>query len=163
LAGVMAKQSGGSARFIIGICLGLMTACTAPDQSAGLYDELVSVEQQFMAAFEQGDAAGLAKLYDANAQLLPANRSFVSGRADIKAFWRGLMQLGITAVKLETLEVEGMGKHAYEVGRYTIHTADDQMIDFGKYIVTWHKANGQWSLYRHIWTTSMIKDNETKI
>ena len=141
----------------------LITACSPSDQSTTIYDEIVAVEQQFMTAFEHGDASGLAKLYEVDAQLLPANRDFVSGRPKIKVFWRGLMQLGIAAVKLETLEVEGAGSLAYEMGRYTIHSSDDQMIDYGKYIVTWRKTEGQWSLYRHIWTTSMSKDNETHI
>ena len=154
------KQSKNLAILIVSL---LMIACSPSDNNTSIYDEIVLVEQQFMAAFEHGDASGLAKLYDRDAQLLPANRDFVSGQSDIKAFWRGLMRLGIAAVKLETLEVEGKDSSAYEVGRYTIHAADGEMVDFGKYIVTWRKTEGQWSLYRHIWTTSMIKANETHI
>tara|TARA_R110002111_G_scaffold13929_14_gene38607 strand:- start:1508 stop:1948 length:441 start_codon:yes stop_codon:yes gene_type:complete len=142
----------------------LISACSsAKDERQHLYNEIVTIEQQFMAAFEQGDASGIAALYEINAQLLPANHEFISGQTAIQSFWRGLMQLGVASVKLETLEVEGMGDHAYEVGRYTIHTSDDEMIDFGKYIVTWRKSDEQWTLYRHIWTTSMIKSNQTRV
>lgn len=149
-------------RSIIIACL-LIAACSPIDEGKTIYDEIVSVEQQFMAAFEQGDASRIAALYGRDAQLLPANHEFVSGQPAIQAFWQGLMQLGIAAVKLETLEVEGMGQHAYEVGRYTIHSSDGKMIDFGKYIVTWQKTAGHWTMYRHIWTTSMIKAYQTRV
>lgn len=116
-----------------------------------------------MAAFTHADSTGLAKLYSVDAQLLPANRDFVSGRDDIKLFWQGLMHLGITTVKLETLEVDASGRQASEIGRYTIHTADDVMIDYGKYLVVWQQQQGQWFIHRHIWTTSMIKAHESRI
>jgi len=149
--------------FIMMAALLLISACEPTNEHEILYNEIVSVEQQFMSAFAQGDASSIAALYEVNAQLLPANHEFVSGQQDIQSFWQGLMRLGIRAVKLETLEVEGLGEHAYEVGRYTIHTSNDEMIDFGKYIVTWRKTAGQWTLYRHIWTTSMIKPNQMRL
>lgn len=140
-----------------------LTACSPLEAPSTVYDEIVAVEQAYMAAFQHGDATGMAKLYSEKAQLLPANRDFVSGRQEIKRFWQGLMQLGIKTVKLETVEVNHSGSHAFEVGRYTIHTADSEMIDYGKYLVVWQRNETQWFIHRHIWTTSMIKIHESRI
>jgi len=145
------------------VSLLFLVACTPASNQQSAYDNVIAVEQAFMAAFKHADSTCLAKLYSEDAQLLPANRDFVSGRHDIKLFWQGLMQLGITAVKLETLEVDGSEGRASEVGRYTIHTADDEMIDYGKYLVVWRQHEGQWFIHRHIWTTSMIKAHESRI
>ena len=138
-------------------------ACSPTSDQQQVYDDVIIVEQAFMTAFKHADSTELAKLYSVDAQLLPANRDFVSGRHEIKLFWQGLMQLGVTTIKLETLEVEASEGRASEVGRYTNHTAEDNMIDYGKYLVVWHQQEGQWLIHRHIWTTSMIKAHESRI
>lgn len=149
--------------FFVLIILFTLTACNKPNINEGAYDDIVVQEQAFMRAFEQQDANQLANLYSEEAQLLPIYRPFVETKAEIARFWRGLMTLGIASVKLETLEVESYGDNAHEVGRYTIHLSDGDMIDFGKYVVIWKKESDQWLLHRHIWTTSMIKANESRI
>ena len=70
-----------------------------------------------MEAFGRGHAAGLARLYTASAQLLPANSDFVEGTAAIQRFWQGAMDIGVKEAVLETLEVESYGDTAHEVGR----------------------------------------------
>lgn len=145
------------------VIFALLTACTPPEEQQSVYDEIVAVEHAYMAAFEYGDATGMAKLYSEQARLLPSNRDFVSGRREIKQFWQGLMRLGIEVVKLETIEIDHSGHQAVEVGRYTIHAADEEMIDYGKYLVVWQRQEAQWFIHRHIWTTSMIKAHERRI
>lgn len=109
---------------------------------------------QFMAAFSRGDAAGAAAVYTADAQVLPPNSTVVSGRQAIQTFWQGAMNMGVTAVNLETVEVEEFGNSAYEVGTFTLQGAEDQMIDAGKYVGIWKHAAGQWKLHRDIWNSS---------
>lgn len=141
----------------------LLVACTPSQDKQTAYNDILAVEHAFTAAFQQGDASGIAKLYSGEAQLLPSNRDFVSGRDQIKTFWQGLMHLGIATIKLETLEIEASGQQAFEVGRYTIHIGSGEMIDYGKYLVAWRQQKGQWFLHRHSWTTSMIKAHEQGI
>lgn len=153
----MAKLLGGVAVIL------MLVACSPAADNQTTQNDIIAVEQAFMAAFSHGDATGISKLYSTEAKLLPSNRDFVSGRDDIRHFWQGLMNLGIEQVKLETLEVEHCQDQAYEMGRYTIHTAEDEMIDYGKYLVTWKQVEGTWYLHRHMWTTSMIKAHESRI
>ena len=64
------------------------------------------------------------------------------------------MNMGVTAVNLETGEAEQYGNTAYEVGRFTLQGAEGQMIDAGKYVVIWKQEGGQWKLHRDIWNSS---------
>jgi ketosteroid isomerase-like protein len=125
-----------------------------PTVAADPRSELETVNRRFMDAFGRGDAAGLARLYTAGAQLLPANSDFVTGTAAIQRFWQGAMDLGLKEASLETLEVESYGETAHEVGRYTLKAAGGQVADAGKYLVIWKQEGGSWKPHRDIWTTS---------
>jgi len=138
------------------IALLLVLNCQpAQEDSTKIREAIVAANGNFMEAFNKGDAAGLAALYTAEGQLLPGNSDFVTGTQAIQEFWQGAMNMGIKSAKLETMEVEGMGKTAYEVGKYQLFAEGDQMLDQGKYIVIWKQVEGEWKLHRDIWTTSM--------
>ena len=128
--------------------------CTGAQQDSNIHDTIVAANQKWMAAVEQGDAAGMAALYTRNAQLLPTNSDFVSGSEAIQTFWQGVMDMGIKQAHLETVEAEGMGNTAYEVGKYTLYADEGQIVDHGKYVVIWKQEDGQWKLHTDIWNTS---------
>ena len=116
--------------------------------------EILAGNKQFMEAFKRGDAAAVAKLYTAGGQLLPPNSEVVAGRDAIRAFWQGAMDMGLKEATLDTVEVEGIGETAVEVGRYTLRIAGGQIADVGKYVVVWKAEAGGWKLHRDIWNTS---------
>jgi uncharacterized protein (TIGR02246 family) len=123
--------------------------------STDVLDAIVAADETFVATFSRGDAAGIASLYTENGQFLPPNSDFVTGRQAIQATFQAFMDMGIKAVKLETVEVEGYGDTASEVGRYTLEGEGGQVLDKGKFIVIWKKEAGQWKLHRDIINTSM--------
>ena len=84
-----------------------------------LRDAIVAADKRFMESYNAGDAAGVAECYTEGGQLLPPNSEPVTGKPAIQAFWQGAMDMGITRVTLETVEVEAAGETAYEVG--TVH------------------------------------------
>jgi uncharacterized protein (TIGR02246 family) len=142
--------------FILMIALLLFLNCQQPQEDGTkIREAIVTANGNFMEAFNSGDAAGVAALYTAEGQLLPGNSDFVTGTQAIQDFWQGVMDMGIKSGKLETIEVGGMGKMAYEVGKYQLFADDDQMLDQGKYIVIWKQVEGVWKLHRDIWNTSM--------
>jgi uncharacterized protein (TIGR02246 family) len=108
----------------------------------------------FTEAFRRGDAAGAAAVYTSDGQVLPPNHEFVTGRQAIQAFWQGAMDMGIKVVTLDTVEVEGLGQTAYEVGTFTLQGAEGQVLDAGKYVVIWKQEAGQWKLHRDIFNSS---------
>jgi uncharacterized protein (TIGR02246 family) len=119
-----------------------------------IHNAIVAANAQFMAVFSRGDAAAVATLYTEQGQLLPPNSDVMAGKAAIQAFWQGAMHMGIRAVKLQTVEAEGSGNNAHEVGRYTLQGAEGQVLDSGKYVVIWQHEGGQWKLHRDIWNSS---------
>src|SRR5262249_15004228 len=116
-----------------------------------------TANRAFTDAFKRGDGGAMAGLYTADGQLLPANSDFVRGRAAIRAFWQGVIDLGLKDASLETVEVEPHGDTAIEVGRYRLLAAGGAVADAGKYIVIWKNDKGAWKLHRDIWTTSQTK------
>ncbi len=123
--------------------------------STDVHDAIVAADETFMTTFSRGDAAGIADLYTENGQFLPPNSDFVTGKQAIQATFQAFMDMGIKAIKIETIEVEGYGDTASEVGRYTLEGEDGQVLDQGKYIVIWKQEAGQWKLHRDIINTSM--------
>ena len=85
---------------------------------------------------------------------MPAHSDFIDGTTAIQRFWQGVMDMGVKEAVLETLDVEGYGETAHEVGRYILKTASGQVADAGKYLVIWKQESGAWKLHRDIWTTS---------
>lgn len=116
--------------------------------------QIGSANTEFMNAFKRGDATAMANLYTSEAQLLPANSDFVRGTAAIRAFWQGVIDLGLKDASLETIEAEAHGDTAIEVGRYRLLAAGGAVADSGKYVVVWKNDRGTWKLHRDIWTTS---------
>ena len=124
-------------------------------ESNDVHDAIVAANEIFMGNFSRGDAAGVAALYTENAQFLPQNSDFVSGKEAIQAAFQGLIDSGVKTLKLETLEVEGYGETASEVGKYILGGEDGEVMDEGKYIVIWKQEAGQWKLHRDMINSSM--------
>ncbi len=140
----------------VSLLLLINASCTAVQQdNTKTHDAIVAANKQFMSAFSNSDDAALAALYTEDAKLLPTNSDFVSGNEAVGAFWKSVFDMGIKKATLETLEVEGMGDTACEVGKYTLFIEGEQVADSGKYVVIWKMVNGQWKLHRDIWNTSM--------
>ena len=143
----------GSVASLSGFIL-LLGVGVAPAVAEDVRAAIEAANAQLVSALSRGDAAGIAAMYSANAQLFPANSDIVSGQA-IQQFWQGAVDAGIKNLTLTTLEAEAQGNIAYEVGTYTLPGEEGKMIDVGKYVVVWKRVGGQWKLHRDIWTTSV--------
>ena len=112
-------------------------ACQPPqaEPPADVTAEIRTADDQFSAAFAAQDAAALANLYTAQAQLLPPNSDFIIGREAIQTFWQGVMDAGVAGATLTIEEAMGTDSMAVEVRRYEMSAADGSTIDEGKYIV----------------------------
>ena len=117
-------------------------------------EAIAAADEQFVAAFNRGDAAGVAALYTEQGQLLPPNAGSMIGPQAIQAFWQGAMDMGIASARLEIREVEQHDDTAIEIGTYTLHAQDGTELDAGKYIVIWKRVEGEWKLHRDIFNSS---------
>jgi ketosteroid isomerase-like protein len=79
----------------------------------------------------------------------------VSGREAIQQFWQGVSASGVKGAPLTTREVDEQGETAYEVGQYELRGEGNKVLEHGKYVVVWKRAQGQWRLHRDIWNSTL--------
>jgi ketosteroid isomerase-like protein len=122
-----------------------------------------SVQQSMQATnriFEQEVVAqrnvdALDRVYTRDARILPPGAPMVTGRENIKTFWRAAIEaLNASAVRLETLDFELNGDTGYEIGRATIEFASGAPAFDGKYVVIWKREDGAWKWHVDIWNPS---------
>jgi len=108
--------------------------------------------------FEQEVAAkrnidALDRVYTTDARILPPGAEMVSGRDNIKAFWRGAIDsLNVATVKLETVDFQVAGDTGIEIGRATLFfKAPGSVSAVMKYVVVWKQEAGVWKWHIDIW------------
>lgn len=116
--------------------------------------EIEEANKAFMEVRESGDAEAMSMLYTIDARILPSNGAVISGREAIQDYWSDGMDQESSELKLETVSAEGIGDLAIEEGRYKVYVGE-QVVDEGKYIVTWKKEDGQWKLDLDIWNSDL--------
>ena len=130
------------------ICLVLIAGPAMAQQKPSIQ----KANEEWMAAFNKGDAAAVAALYAEDAYVLPAGAEMAKGRRAIETFWKKtVQQLG--DAKLKTLDLQSLGPgSAREVGTFSFKTkGDNPEVVVGKYVVVWRKMGGQWKLITDIW------------
>ncbi|RWD66867.1 MAG: SgcJ/EcaC family oxidoreductase [Mesorhizobium sp.] len=135
--------------------------CLGPANAQSAKDAIEASNAEFMKSLNGKDAAGVASHYTEDAAVLPPNGMRVDGRENIQKFWQGIIEYGVSDLKLTTVEVEERGDLAFELGSFTYKAPgkDSKPMDAsGKAIVVWKKAqNGSWQLYRDIWNDDPAK------
>ncbi len=114
-----------------------------------------AANDEWEAGVSRGDAPGVAALYTATGQILPAHSDIVTGREAIAGFLQAAFDSGVKGATLSTVEVEGFGDTAHEVGKFQFLDAGGSVLDHGKYLVIWKKENGAWKLHRDMFSTSV--------
>jgi uncharacterized protein (TIGR02246 family) len=133
---------------ILAISFGLLAGPALAQSKAAIQ----KLEDQWGAAFNNGNAAAVAAMYTQDAHVLPAGDAMVQGRAAIEALWKKDMG-AIGDVKCTTVDVKPLGRSAArEIGTCTFKTKGQPPQDGAlKYAVVWQKVGGQWQLLTDIW------------
>jgi ketosteroid isomerase-like protein len=144
---------------IVYVCAAVLVAsigCIAqPAHADGVRSAIEAADAVFSAAAAKGDGAGLAALYAAEGQVMPAGSEPIRGTAAIQKFWQGALDSGIAGVGLKTLEVFAQGATATEVGQYELRDKAGKVLDHGKYVVVWRHEGGKWKLLRDMFSTNV--------
>jgi len=130
------------------ICLVLISGSAMAQQKPSIQ----KINEEWMAAFNKGDAAGVAALYSEDAYILPNGGETAKGRRAIEAYFKNsVQQLG--DAKLKTVDLQSLGPgSAREVGTFNFKTKGDSPQEVvGKYVAVWRKMGGQWKLITDIW------------
>ena len=106
------------------------------------------LDGEFMRAAAAHDGAALVEaFYARDAVLMPANSPALEGRESIRLMLQGLMDSGLTSMKLETTVTASSGDLAYGRGRYTLNLEPPggaPVTDVGKYVVVYRRQGGAW-------------------
>jgi len=128
-------------------------------EAESIRQEIEERNREFVAAFNRGDAAGVAANYTEDALVLPPGAPMVRGRQAIEQFWQSIMGMGVCEVDLRTQEVEASGDLAYEIGAATLKIQSESgppTTDTVKYVVVWkRRASGPWQLAADIWNSNL--------
>ncbi len=131
----------------------IAVGCTQGPPSADP-SEIHARSAEWEAALNAGDIEAVAALYESDARLLPPNAEIQIGADAVRTLFGSMIDAGLTG-KLNSLETQIAGDHAYNIGTYTL-TAGDTVVDTGKYMETWHRGDdGQWRYTNDIWNSDM--------
>jgi uncharacterized protein (TIGR02246 family) len=112
-------------RWHLGVLIGVAMLAT-PAVAQDLRSTVEAGNTEWNQAFNKGDAGALAKLYTSDAKLLPPADKIVSGDKEILAFWRSLIDAGVTDHKIETVQIEEAGNTAVVAGKWQAMGKDSQ-------------------------------------
>lgn len=138
------------------LALGGLTGCAGMHKHHGsASSEIHAVSKQQGDLISRRDAAGIAALYTANAEVSPPNAPVVKGTRAIQEYWQSSFATDPVTVSVNSTEVESSGDMAWEVGNYAVVAADGKTLDKGKYVTVWKRENGQWKLHRDIFNSDL--------
>ena len=135
-------------------CGGSSTPATPGDTTP-----VAEVRNKYVAAFNAGDAAGVAALFAEDAVSLPAHHAALEGRAAIESYMRDTFAQYTTNITVTPGETEVVGDIGHEHGAFTItmtpKTGGNAMTDTGKYLVVLKRgSDGRWLLHHDIDNTT---------
>jgi ketosteroid isomerase-like protein len=116
------------------------------------------VYREFSAGSRKRDAEALARLYDADARLMPPGGEVIAGNAAVLAFYRELMATTKhTDLKYELLDIGAFGDTGFEAGRFTfpVQRPDGSTVLQGcKHLLVCKAVEGVWKVHIDMWSDS---------
>ena len=110
---------------------------------------------EWVAAAAKGDVKGIAKIYDANATIIPPESEPMTGAANIEKVFGGLISAGVKNLKFKTISLDINGNYVYELGlaTYDAPGKDAKRVPGSdKYLVIWKLGtDGIWYYHLDAW------------
>lgn len=143
------------AAILVWFALAAPPAAAADDKAAAAVIRANSAA--FLKAYNAGHAETVLTHFEESAVVMPPGAPTLRGRAEIRRFVEkgiaGAAANGITLALGSTDDVGISGNLAWHSGPFAV-TKAGSTIDTGKYLETWHKADGKWRMIRRIWNTN---------
>src|SRR4029077_13301548 len=127
-----------------------------PDPDRVSMDRL---RDDYVSAFNAGDANRVSNIYASDAIIMPANEPIVNGRAAIREWFRKAFEQYSMKVSLSSAELVILGKEwAFDRGTYkmtiTPKTGGAPAEEEYKYLTLLHKESDGWKAKRDIYNNS---------
>ncbi len=146
---------------IVAIAAMALSSCAQPEKfdTTAVRAAIEAQNAKYVVAYNGRDAAGVAMLHTETATAMPPNRGMMKGREAIRKMTEMDFEIGVTNLTLTTVEVNGLGNTAYEIGTYTadVQPEGQQLIqDTGKYLSVWKRqTDNTWLIQVSIWNSNM--------
>ena len=108
-------------------------------------NEIFDATRRLVTALRHGDPAAAGQLYAEGATVLAPGAAPLHGRADVEAYWRAGLDLGLSGLELERVRLEPVADAALELGRYVVSmrgSARAARPEHGSYLVLLTKTPG---------------------
>jgi uncharacterized protein (TIGR02246 family) len=139
----------------------LVAACTSSTPQATTTDTapIADVRNRYVAAYNAGDAAGVAALFAEDAISLPDHAPAINGRAASENSLKEMFAKNTANITITPGETEIVGDIAHEHGSYSItvtpKAGGNAMTDTGKYLVILKRgSDGKWLVHHDIDNTN---------
>jgi ketosteroid isomerase-like protein len=110
----------------------LMIAFSTPTAWAAAQETETGIQkakEQYIAAFNKGDASKVAEMYTETAYLMPPGSPTVTGRAAIQKYWDAGIKAGVKNLALTPGKIDQFGEVAREIGNYSLETKDGTKLE----------------------------------
>jgi uncharacterized protein (TIGR02246 family) len=113
-------------------------------------------EKKWLAAFNSGDASGVANLYTPDARMMAPNADTIEGRPAIEGFVKEFVATG-AQLSFDLLTVHETPDLCVSVGRYTMDFPSGAAPqDLGKFIEVWKRqSDGSWLIADDIFNSNL--------
>jgi uncharacterized protein (TIGR02246 family) len=106
-------------------------------------EEIESLTRDFAQAATNKDLDAMVAFYEEGARFLPPGAPMAQGRTAIRDVQQRIIERGVQALELETVDVIEAGEFFIEIGRVTVTIrppgASSAMTDHGKSVVVWRR------------------------
>jgi uncharacterized protein (TIGR02246 family) len=143
-----------SRQFAVCAVLALAASQTALAQHDKAVDQ---ANTAWNAAFNKGDAHGLAAMYDTKAVVSPGNGTTVQGRADIEKLFKSYFDAGVHDHTIDVVQANRVGNVMYETANWTaVAEKDGKKTPYkGVLVKVMTKGtDGQWRTTAHTWNAA---------
>jgi ketosteroid isomerase-like protein len=110
--------------------------------------EIQEATATLVRSLEDGDASSAVRVYSDDARMLVPAGELLRGRAEIEAYWRAGIALGLSAVAFERQVLAAVAGSVVEIGRYAVAVKvarSGRITDRGTYLVIHTQvADGSW-------------------
>jgi len=147
------------------IALALSAFQPTPAQAQSDAEAIQTLADEWTAAFNTGDVAGLMACYTEDAVRMPPAASAYAGKEAIEEAFRGLFEQFTAELKWPTDEIVVADDWAFHRGTYTASltpVAGGKVIEeAGKVVVIFQRQpDGSWKIAREIWNRDLPSGTE---
>ena len=138
------------------VALALSTCQRAPEQTQAEEAAIQVLSEEWAAAFNAGDVAGLVELYTEDVVRMPPGAPASTGREAVEETFRGLFEQFSGELTWPTEEIVVTDGWAFHRGTYTARltpvAGGEVMEQGGKVLVICQRQpDGSWKIAREIW------------